>query len=579
MMPLFANPAGWWALLGVPLVVAIHFLQQRAKVAVTSTWFLIERLAPDSARGRTWDQLLFSRQLWLQLLAVIVAAWVLAAPRWVRAESAQTIVVVLDASASMEAFRPAAVTAAEREMDAAQGLAARTTWVVLTSDPRSPPLYRGPERLAASVALARWRPELGAHDAGEALRLANSLAGAAGRTLFITDSRAKAPKGQRTAGVGRVIENAGFAGADVTRDGARHRWRAIIRNHAATAQSRTWHAEWTGGTTAEQPLALAPGALAELAGEFPAGVDAMTIVLSADGFAGDDRLPLVRPAPKPLSVLAEGSDAAADFFRKITAEVDGVTLAATRAPARLRLAQLTPDSLAREQRGGIFWPHGDERRDQTLATEPITPTRDPLVADLNWQGWIGTGPHGFTPAPGDTMLLWQGGATLMFVRSTPGARQLVLAADWAMSNAARLPAMVLLARRFLEAERDAQDAPFAANFDCAAPLELVGGAAGAVVEFPGVKEATPWMGHVPGRAGFFNVKRGDAVVVRAAAQFADPRTADFRAAETFFNELPGERARAIEQNTRPDPFATWWLLALASLVLGSWWTRGGGAAR
>lgn len=109
MMPLFANPAGFWALLGVPAILAIHFLQQRAKVARTSTWFLIEKLAPDSARGRTWDRLRTSRTLWLQLYAVLVATWLLVAPRWVRAESAQTIVVVLDSSAAMEAFRVPAI--------------------------------------------------------------------------------------------------------------------------------------------------------------------------------------------------------------------------------------------------------------------------------------------------------------------------------------------------------------------------------------------------------------------------------------------------------------------------------------
>src|ERR1043165_3348306 len=105
MMPIFANPLGLWALLGLPVILAIHFLQQRARVARTSTWFLIEKLSPDSARGRTWDRIRSSRILWLQLASVLLAAWVLAEPRWVRAESAQTVVIVLDASASMEAFR------------------------------------------------------------------------------------------------------------------------------------------------------------------------------------------------------------------------------------------------------------------------------------------------------------------------------------------------------------------------------------------------------------------------------------------------------------------------------------------
>ncbi|MBC7367218.1 MAG: BatA domain-containing protein, partial [Undibacterium sp.] len=140
MLPLFANPAALWALLGVPAILAIHFLQQRSRAVVTSTWFLIEQLAPDSTRGRTLERLRTSRQLWLQLLAVLMAAWLLAEPRWILAESAQTVVIVLDASSAMEAFRAPAVAAAEKEIGATAGLAARTTWVVMTTDSRQPPL-------------------------------------------------------------------------------------------------------------------------------------------------------------------------------------------------------------------------------------------------------------------------------------------------------------------------------------------------------------------------------------------------------------------------------------------------------
>src|SRR5687767_10453348 len=126
MLPTFANLAGFWALRGVPAILAIHFLQQRSRNAVTSTWFLIEPFAPRSVGGRTWEKLRSSRALWLQLLAALLITWLLVEPRWPRAESAQTVVLVLDSSASMSAFRAEAAQAAEREFDAAAGLAART---------------------------------------------------------------------------------------------------------------------------------------------------------------------------------------------------------------------------------------------------------------------------------------------------------------------------------------------------------------------------------------------------------------------------------------------------------------------
>src|SRR3954469_12531423 len=115
MFPTFANPLGFWALLGVPTIIAIHFLQQRSGRRGTSTWFLIEPFAPRSVGGRTWEKLRSSRALWLQLFAVLVTTWLFTEPRWPRAESAQTVVVVLDRSASMMAFRAGAIRAAGRE--------------------------------------------------------------------------------------------------------------------------------------------------------------------------------------------------------------------------------------------------------------------------------------------------------------------------------------------------------------------------------------------------------------------------------------------------------------------------------
>ncbi len=607
MLPIFANPAGLWVLLGVPAILAIHFLQQRAKVARTSTWFLIERLAPDSARGRTWDRLRTSRTLWLQLLSVLLAAWVLGEPRWVRAESAQTVVIVLDASASMDAFRAPAVAAAQRELRLATGLAARTTWVVMTTNPRQPPLYRGLDREAADAALAQWQPALGRHDPGPALRLARALAGAAGRTLLITDTRGKVPADQRAVGVGRPIENVGFAGATVAREEGGHVWRALVKNHAATAQRRTWHLEAGGVSSPAQSIALAPGAVSEISAQLPAGAERATVVLSADEFEADNRLPLVRPRPKPLTVTVDGTDAAAEFFRKLAEAIDGVSAPAAGVAATLRLARLSAAEVARETRGGIFWPPADQRAQAPLLAEPVTPERETLVAGLNWQGWFGTGPYGYAAAAGDRPLLWQGRWPLVFVRpaaAAPGgdsaatpsatpARQLMLAFDWATSNAARLPATVLLMRRFLEAERDAQRAPYAANFDSGGPVaiagvpldgefvltfEATGAPAGAAPLVAGIAPAERSGLRAPTRAGFFTVRRGDELVVTGSAQFADARQGDFQAAERFVVEVRSERAAAIERHTTADPFVVVWLALLGVTILASWWSRAGAPA-
>lgn len=590
MFPTFANPLGFWALLAVPAILAIHFLQQRSRRVTTSTWFLIETFAPRSVGGRTWERLRSSRTLWLQLLAALLVTWLLIEPRWPRAESAQTVVVVLDSSASLSAFRPAAADAVAREFAAAEGLATHTTWVMMTTDPRQPTLYRGPDRTAALAALGGWHPELGTHDLAPALRLAHSLAGESGRTLLITDSRAKVPAGQRVAGVGRPIDNVGFAGSNFLRDDSGLNWRAFVQNRAATPQRRTWWIETPGGNTPAREIEIGAGALTELAGIFPEGLEQCTVVLAADGFAADDRLPLVRPTPKPLAVSVEGEDATANFFAKLATGVEGVRRVAPSA-ATLRLARVRADEANLEKRGGIFWPPADQRASASLMREPVTAERHPLVADLNWQGWIGTGLHGYAATPDDIPLLWQASSPLVFLRTVSGAgvRQLRLAFDWDMSNAGRLPATVLLLRRFLETERDAQSAPYAANFDAASPVTMAGVPAegnltlsflptgGVDSESRALLPAERGGLRAPGRAGFFSIERGDELVVRGATQFADARQGDFRAAETFFNDDPQQRQAAMERLTRPDPLAKFWLVVLAGLALGSWWTRGGAA--
>jgi hypothetical protein len=597
MSPLFAafllaNPAGLWALLAVPAVLAIHFLQQKARAYSTSAWFLIEHLAPDSSRGRTWEKLRQSRALWLQLLAAVAAAWLLTEPRWVLSGSAQTVVIVFDASASMSAFRPAALAAAGRELDEAEGLADRTTWVILTSDPRNPPLYRGEERRAATEAFARWQPQLGSHDLGPQLRLASALAGPSGRTFLITDSKAKVPPGQRAVGVGRPLPNVGFAGASTEADeetGTTHRWRAVVQNHADALQRRSWRYESVGTAAAAASPAhgieLAPGALAEIGGEFPAGTDRLVVVLEGDGFAFDDRLPIQRPVAKPLPLRVEGNDAAAEFFRRVSAGVAGVLPPAGDGRVPLRLARLSEAEAAAVQGPGIYWATPDPKAATArMATAPVIPARDPLVAALNWQGWLGLGPFGFTLRAGDTPLLWQDNQPLAFLRGTgSGRRQLFLAFDWDHTNAPRLPATVLLVRRFLEAERDRQRAPWAANFDTDGPLQL----AGVSPEEPLTLEYVPLDGpattsralsleerrvpRAPGAPGFFTLKAGEEYLVTGAAQFADSRQGDFREAATFTVELPGARQMAIERNTRDDPLAPFMLLVMVAALLGSWW--------
>ena len=51
MRLVLANPAGLWALMAIPLVLLIHFLQEQSRRVRVSTLFLLERVQPESVGG------------------------------------------------------------------------------------------------------------------------------------------------------------------------------------------------------------------------------------------------------------------------------------------------------------------------------------------------------------------------------------------------------------------------------------------------------------------------------------------------------------------------------------------------
>ncbi len=174
----FANPAGFWALLALPVVLGIHFLQRQSRRVVTSTLFLFDALNPVSAQGRRVERLRNSLPLWLQLAAVVLLAWLLAGPRWLRRDSTQRVVVVLDSSVSMLAFHDELGRALPSRLHSLDRTAARTEWRLLETDPARPTLYAGTDLAGLLAALARWTPHLGTHDfAPRAQRRARTRAG------------------------------------------------------------------------------------------------------------------------------------------------------------------------------------------------------------------------------------------------------------------------------------------------------------------------------------------------------------------------------------------------------------------
>ena len=172
----FNNPAGFWALLAIPAILAIHFLQRKAVVLPVSTLFLLDQMQRESLSGQRIERLRPSIPLWLQLLMALLFTWLIVQPRWVEKSLIQRVVVVLDGSISMQAFRSKLQKELPAELKRLAGLVTTSEYIVLDSMMEQENIYHGTQLAEVEKALTAWMPHGGSHDVNAALRLARSLA-------------------------------------------------------------------------------------------------------------------------------------------------------------------------------------------------------------------------------------------------------------------------------------------------------------------------------------------------------------------------------------------------------------------
>ena len=566
----FANPAGFWALLALPVVLGIHFFQRQSRQVVTSTLFLFDALNPVSAQGRRIERLRHSLPLWLQLAAVVLLALLLAGPRFLRRDSSQRVVVVLDSSVSMGAFHAELGRALPAHLRALTRAAAKTEWHLLETDPSRPTLYAGTELTGLLAALDGWTPHLGTHDFTPALDAARGLAREAGTTIFVTDRRTEVPGGVEMLAVGHPLDNCGWVGVTVGGD----RWRALVQNHAASVQTRTWHLEADGVAGAETSLTLAPGQIRTLGGAFLAGKNRCALVLRGDDFALDDRLPMVRPEPKRAAMSIQGEPSWDALLRRIAGSVTDADIVdePTRADVRLVVRPLSSVAPPPQGHAIVFLAAADSSIN--LAGEPLAENH-PLTAGLVWNGLLCRQTDPIPSKEGDEALVWQGDRPLIFLRGGWAERSLYVNFDVRQSNADRLPAFVVLLDRFVESVRAQKVAFERRNAETNQSLEVAGDPTGP----PPVLSNADATLRAPFAPGFFEVRQGERTLLEGAAHFADAREADFKAASTF-DTLEGKSSRMRARNSRDDFLWPVLALLLGALLLANWAApgRGGRAA-
>jgi len=584
-MPTLTHPAALWALLGIPMVLAIHFLQRRSRRMTVTTLFLLQQLQRESEKGNRIEKLRLSIPLWLQLLMVLIFTWLLAGPRWLRNDAVHRIAIVLDSSASMQAFRPEAEKAVTQTLSKFLSPGARAELALLSSDADSPSLYYGASSLDLTTHLPQWQPVLGTHDFTPALRSARSLVGPQGAVLLITDHPLAAPPAfsAKVISVGHETANVGWAGVSIEEKDGQWYWRTIVRNYSPTPQVREWHALADGKTSPNTQLTLAPDETRTLSGPFleQAKEPALTLILSPDALTVDDELPIVLPKPKTLALnLPNKKDPSSQQIAELFELYADVTLEAEAAKADVRVITWPPSiALEATQHACVF-------ATPTKVTNPpalrgtIVGDAHPLTEGLNWQSLLVREGMVMPRDARDQVLLWQGERPLISLRqTTAGAKQLFCHFDLATSNARKLPALAVLLHRFLEEVRQEKIAPARSNYDVrqrltvahqkgekAAPL-IIHTALGKTESMP-VHQAH--LLRAPALPSFFKITQGEETLLTAAAHFADTREADLSRAKPF-DEAADLQVLQIETLQESDPNWRLWTLLLLAVLLGSWW--------
>lgn len=578
----FASPLGFLALLGIPVVLAIHFLQRRSRVETVSTLFLLESLTRESAAGGRVERIRNSLPLWLQLLAVCLLAWLLAGPRWTARESVARVVLVLDSSASMSAFRGEMVSAVEGHLENLGRAASRSEYIALDSARSEERVFQGETLRELSARLADWRPALGQHDIAPALSLAKGLAGEDGVVVFVSDHElGDLPDGVRLLAVGRPLANCGFSGLTLDEEAGEPVWTALVKNYSDRPQTRNWWLESGAGRTEPREIALAAGASEALRGPLPEAGGRLALVLEGDAFGLDDRLPLVRPEPKSLKVWRRLDDAVLPFYQRVFAPFESLQDTGELADADLAVVTHDPLDAALPGTAGAVVMVRDAAEAAPFLAGAIAVENHPLMDGLNWQGLAARGAGGIKREPGDEVLLWAGERALVVLRERGGSRALLINFDPTRSNAARLPSFVVMLHRFVESVRSQKVAPESRNVETGQALELAfgrgegDGALSLARDGKSVALTPAEAGALaaPEEPGHFEVRQGDGLLLVAAAHFADAREADFRGAASV-DGLSDARAGLVSRHSRRDPLWRLWALSIGAAVLWSWGAGG-----
>lgn len=562
-----AYPAALWGLIGLPVILGIHFLQSRNRQEEVSSLFLLELLPEETRSGAIFSYIRNGLQLWMQLLAVLLFTVLLARPMWLREGSIQSIAVVVDSSVSMKAFERERDIELRRIVDELEGSAGKTEWWLSPSDASYPSILRAGAKedvLSSLENLSHWS---GPHSPRGSLLRARQLVGADGLVIYMSDHRMEMlPAGAVAVSVGTPIENSGFTGCEVDEKS----WKASVVHFGQTPVNRTLVVSVDGISHEERSIVLQPGEVKILSGDLPEDFERGLLKFLPDSYGVDDRMPFVKPLRKPLTYSVDLKNPVHQAWaEKVTQLVPESTKGV---PGTLAWKEGVSLAIDPESPSEIWWLNGKDLGPFALVASP----GEGLAKDLSWAGFLALPFKGFQLSPSDKVELWMGEIPLVIRRENPSGTRLLLNFDIDQSNAMRFPSMLLLLHRFILEQQAKQALPFSAPLETRQrlPDEVPSGdnVTGSLESITGEVKSYPPEGNAPDQVGYYTVKRGEEVMFQAGVFVGDVSEGNFTNAKP--QSFPQSVALTQrKRNSQTDFLMPLWFSLLIGALMLAWWSE------
>jgi hypothetical protein len=514
----------------------------------------------------------------MQILAVLLIAWLLSEPRFQKENSVQRIAIVMDASASMQVFKKDAISALKSKLPDLQGSASNMEITLLSALPGTDRIYSGDSAEGLLAALDKFTPTAGVTDPSYALRLARSIVSNEGIVIYLTDTPLeKLPYESHLISVGKPVENVGFTGVSFEKIQGALIFRAIVKNYGTSQAKRSWSIITKNGRSEPREFEIKPGAFTTIQAAFPENAQQVRLELNPDEFQLDDVLPMVAPEPKELKLFAATSPAFRDLSEKLLRSLAATSQSNDIAESDLVITSYDPLDPVLPESNAILFVEDPSSAGKYLSGG-ILAEAHPLMDGINWQALLVRETLQLPRNPSDRVLLWQEKRPLIFLREETGKSILCFNFDLRLSNATQQPAFIVLLHRFAETLRERKIAPQKLNLETSQPIQITI-APGIPLEVSAVDHLgnslkAPATGFAPTAPGFITMKQGETILLEASAQFADTREADL--SKTAPSELGVfSNAASLKNHTTPDPLARLWILLLLLALIVAWYFSNG----